>query len=334
MQPESGAGAGTRRADVIHLTRRTREAAMTYIGVLVVLSALITYFTITQPRFASYDNLINILETNAVLLVVSVGLTFTLLAGGFDLSTGGVLVLAGVGLAKLIGWGVPAGLAVVIVVAASFAFGTLVTGLTIARLNVNFFVVTLGALSLTVGLALALSGGVTLGLYDQSLIRDIGAGQWGRVPIPVVIAVAVLCLGFLVSRYTGFGRMVYAVGGNAEAARLAGIEIWKVRLATYAICAGLSGVAGVMYAGRLAAASPSGTGIELTAAAAVLLGGTSFAGGIGGMFGTLLGVIFLGVLQNGLIIASISVYWQGVITGGVLIASAVLDRLRRARLGE
>jgi ribose transport system permease protein len=306
---------------------------MTYIGLLIVLAGLIAFFAVSQSKFATYANLINILETNSVLLIVAVGLTFTLLAGGFDLSIGGVLALSGVLLARGIGYGVPAGLAVLIIVLGALLFGLLVNGLTIARFGLNFFVVTIGSLALTRGLALAASGGEVIPLYEEKLIRNIGTYRVGDVPIPVIIAVVILVVAFLVTRYTGFGRMIYAVGGNAEAARLAGINVVGVRMAAYAICGALAGVAGVVEAGRLASASPlTDQGIELTAAAAVLLGGTSFTGGIGSMVGTLLGVIFLGVLQNGLIISSIAVYWQGVITGVVLIASVLLDKLRRNRL--
>ena len=307
---------------------------MTYVGVVTVLAVLIVFFSTTQSQFFTYQNFLNILDTNAVLLVVCAGLTFTLLVGGFDLSIGGVLALSGVILAKLLQLNVPTGVAMLIViVGACLVAGVMVNGFIIARLGVNFFVVTLGMLGIARGVALAITGGASQGLYQEKFLRDVGAYRLGGdVSMPVVIGLFVLVLGFLVLRYTGYGRMVYAVGGNSEAARLAGINVARVRLSAYAISAMLAGLAGVMEAGRLAAAAPdTDQGIELTAAAAVLLGGTSFIGGQGSMFGTFLGVVFLGVLQNGLIISSISVYYQGVITGGVLIASVTIDRLRRAR---
>lgn len=307
---------------------------MTYVGVGSVLVGLVVFFAVTQPQFATYENFLNILETNAVLLVVGVGLTFTLLVGGFDLSIGGVLALSGVLLAKLIGTGVPAGIAMALVIAAALAVGVTVNGIPIARLGVSFFVVTLGTLAATRGLALAWTKGETIGLYDEKFVRVVGSGRIGEMPVAAVIAVAVLVLGLVVTRYTGYGRMVYAVGGNPEAARLAGINVVAVRISAYAVSAALAGLAGLIEVGRLAAAAPdTDRGIELTAAAGVLLGGTSFVGGVGGMFGTFLGVLFLGILQNGLLIASISVYWQGVITGAVLIASVLIDRMRRGRLG-
>ena len=149
------------------------------------------------------------------------------------------------------------------------------------------------------------------------------------------MAAGIGLLATLVTRYTGYGRMVYAVGGNAEAARLAGINVVAIRISAYAICAGLAAFTGFLEAGRLAAAAPdTDTGIEFTAAAAVLLGGTSFVGGVGTMFGTFLGVLFLGVLQNGLIISSINIYYQNVITGAVLVLSVLIDRFRQRRSGR
>lgn len=303
---------------------------MSYIGVLGVLAGLIVYFSLTQPQFTTYDNLINILETNGVLLIVSVGLTFTLLVGGFDLSMGGVVALSGVLLARLIGLGVPAGAAIAVVIVGAFLFGLVGNGAAIAVVKLNFFVVTLGAWVLLQGLALAASNSEVLPLYDEKLVRAIGQTRYGNIPVSVMIALFALVLAFVITRYTGFGRMLYVVGGNPLAARLAGINVAGVRAFAYAICAMLAGVAGVVEAGRLASASPlTDLNIALTAAAAVLLGGTSFTGGVGGMVGTLLGVAFLGVLQNGLILSSIAAYWQNVITGAVLILSLLLDQIRR-----
>lgn len=307
-----------------------------FAGVFSVLVALCVFFTITQPQFASYDNFLNILETNASLIVVSIGLTFVMIVGGFDLSIGGITVLGAVILAKLVlSAGLPAGVAIPIVVLAGATFGALANGMTIAKLGLSFFVVTLGTLTLTRGLALVITQGDTLGLYEETTIRWMGGGELftSAIPAPAAIALVVVVAAILIVRYSGYGRMLFAVGGNPEAARLAGVNITAMRVSTYAISGGLAGLAGVMDAGRLAAAAPGGSlGLELTAAAAVLLGGTSFAGGSGTMVGTLLGALFLGVVQNGLIIAEISVYWQGVVTGGVLILSVLADRARRGRL--
>lgn len=312
--------------------RRFWEALHTYLGVVSVLLILIAFFSINQSSFFTLDNVWNVLDGSSILLIVGVGLTFTMLAGGFDLSLGGVLALAGVILWVLLHHGVPLWLAIPVVVLGGALFGAVVTGFTIAYLDVSFFVVTLGVLVATRGLAAVITNGQVEGLYSEAALRRIGNGRLGNVSYPTIIALVVLGLALVVTRYTGYGRMIYAIGGNPEAARLAGINVRVVRLSTYAISAGLCAFAGVIETGRLAAASPdSDTGIEFSAAAAVLLGGTSFVGGIGSMLGTFLGVLFLGVLKNGLIISSISVYWQGVITGVVLFASVLIDRFRRRR---
>jgi ribose transport system permease protein len=310
--------------------RRFWEALLSYLGVLTVLLILVGFFSINQSRFFTVANFWNVLDGSSVLLIVSVGLTFTMLCGGFDLSLSGVLALGGVVLWVLLSHGVPLILAIVLVVLGGMLIGAVVTGYSIAYLDLPFFVVTLGVLVAARGLASVITSGEVEGLYEQEALRKIGNGRIGDITYPVIIALGVLLLAIVVTRYTGYGRMIYAVGGNPEAARLAGINVRLVRLSTYAISAGLCAFAGVIETGRLAAASPDADqGIEFSAAAAVLLGGTSFVGGIGSMLGTFLGVLFIGVLKNGLIISSISVYWQGVITGVVLFASVLIDRFRR-----
>lgn len=314
------------------LASRSRSALMTYVGVGSVLVVFTLWLAATEPTFATYDNFINILNTNAVLLVAAIGLTIVLLVGGFDLSIGGVLALSGVLSAKLISAGLPAGVAIVLVVIGGAALGAVFNGVAIARLGLSFFVVTLGTASLFGGAALLITNGESQDLYSEPLLRSIGSGAIAGIPWPVVIAVIVLSLALLVTRYTGYGRMVYAVGGNEEAARLSGINTTAIRVSAYGICAGLAALAGVMEAGRLASAAPDAqSGIALTAAAAVLVGGTSFVGGSGGVFGTFLGALFLGVVSNGLIISGTSAYWQGVISGTVLIVAVLIDRLRRGR---
>jgi ribose transport system permease protein len=252
-------GTALKRLQFGHLGRRTRDALMTYLGVGSVLIALIIYFTVTQSSFATYGNFVNILQTNAVLLVVSVGLTFTLLVGGFDLSIGGVLALSGVIVAKLLQSGVPTGVAMLIVVLAGVLFGALALGFPIARLGLSFFVVTLGALAFTRGLALVITNGSSIGLYEENTLRTIGNGTVGTIPVPVIIAVAILIAALLITRYTGYGRMIYAVGGNSEAARLAGINVVVIRLSAYALSAGLAALAAgrASSEGRAGCSAPS-----------------------------------------------------------------------------
>lgn len=299
------------------------------VGLLVVLSI---YLAITQPSFATWANFVTILETNSVLLLVAIGLTFVLLTAGFDLSVGAMLALSGVLMGKLVQGGIPLAFAIILVIVGAALIGFVLNGLLIGKLALSFFVVTLGTMSLFRGAGLVATEGYGVSLYEFDAIRALGSGRVAGIPWLVIIALGVLVLAVLVTRYTGFGRMLYAVGGGPEAARLAGIRVWAIKAAAYGICASLAALAGVLEASRLGSASPqAGTGIELVAAAAVLLGGTSFTGGVGSMVGTLLGTLLLGVISNGLTISQVSSFWQGIVTGLVLLAAVLLDWFRTRR---
>jgi len=298
-------------------------------GALLVLCVLLAA---TEPRFLSWGNLTNIAETNAVLAIVAVGMTFVIIGGGFDLSVGGMLALSSVMLSQYLSWGIPLALAIVLTVAQAVVTGLLLNGMLIARGGLSFFVVTLGTSQAFRGIALLITGGTTRTLYGEGSLRTIGSGRIGGVPYLVIVAVVVAVLAAAVLGGTTYGRMVHAVGDSPEAARIAGLRVVAVRASLFAISAGLAAVAAVAETGRLASASSTqGTGLELTAAAAVLLGGTSFSGGSGSVTGTVVGVAFLGVLSNGLSISGISSFWQGVVTGAVLVAAVLLDRLRTRR---
>jgi ribose transport system permease protein len=314
------------------LTSRFTDAALQYIGVLTVLIVLIIVFSFLQPQFHTWTNALNILQTNAVLLILSIGLTFVLLVGGFDLSIAGVLALGGVLVAELLDHGVGTYGAMVIVILAGVAIGIVCNGFPIARLGGNFFMITLGVSYATSGVAYVITKGQSISLFNDNTLRNIGNNGIGQVGYLTIISLVVLVGATLITRYTGYGRMIYAVGGNPEAARLAGIDVIWIKISTYAVCAGLAAFSGFLAAGQLAAASPdTDNTITFTAAAAVLLGGTSFVGGVGTMLGTFLGVLFLGVLQNGLIISSINIYYQNVVTGAVLVLSVLIDRFRQQR---
>jgi len=306
-----------------------RHAAGNYLGVGGVLVALCILLTVTQERFLTWANFLNIAEANADLLIVAVGMTMVLLVGGFDLSLGGLMALVGIALWELLDAGVPSWGAVALVILGAGLLGTVLNGFLIGKVGLSFLVVTLATGSIFRGLAQVRSGGQSQSMYQYQFLLDIGSGEWAGVPIPVLIAGAALLVGIVLLRYTGFGRMIYATGGNREAARLAGINVTGVSVAVFGIAALLAGIAAVMNTGRLTSASPTASlGIELTAGAAVLLGGTRFTGGRGSLLGTLMGVAFLGVLSNGLTLAGINPFWQPVVLGVVLIAALLVDRIR------
>jgi len=311
-------------------TARARGAAVTsqYLGVLAVLGLLVVLLGVTQPQFLTPENFLNIAESNVVLLLVATGLTFVLLTGGIDLSVGAMMGFTAVVCWRLLSW-MPAPAAVIAAVAIALVTGLVTNGLLIGRARLSFLVVTIGTGSLLHGLAQVWSGGQSQTVFEHTFLVNLGSSRPAGVPLTVLIAAVVFVLAVLVLRYTGFGRMVYAVGGNPEAARLAGINVTGTRVAVYTLCGALAGLAGVIGTARLTSASPdAGLGMELTAGAAVLLGGTSFMGGRGSLLGTLLGVLFLGVLQNGVTLAGVSPFWSNVVSGTVLIVAIGIDRLR------
>ena len=263
--------------------------------------------------------------------MVAIGNTYVLLTAGFDLSVGSMLSLGGVALVGFLGEGMNAWLAIALTLLLTTLIGGLLNGMLIGKAGLSFFVVTLASLSLIRGAVFVYTEGQTERM-SSSAVADIGDGKLLGISIPVLIMIAVFFVSLFVLHLTRFGRAVYAVGGNKEAARLSGINVVAVIVAVYAISGFFAGLAGVIQVGRLGAAAPvAGTGIELSAAAAVLLGGTSFSGGSGGVGGTVVGVLFIGVLRNGLGLMGVSAFWQDVVTGTILIAAISIDRISQAR---
>ncbi len=311
------------------------SAATRYAAVLVLLVAIFAFFSLSQSAFFTSANLQNLLTSVAILWVVSMGMTFVVLTGGIDLSVGSLLALSGIILSKLLnGAGMPSWIALVLTLAAGAVIGGAVNGVLIGRLRLSFFVVTLGTLSLYAGIVNIWSGTKTT-YVSSSLIDSIGFGKVLGVQAPILFMIGTFIVSFVVLRWTYFGRDVYAVGGNADAARLSGISVSRTLISAYAIAGLAAALAGVIQAGRLGAASPLvGSDIPLNAAAGVLLGGTSFTGGVGGVTGSAVGVLFIGTLQNGLAIAGVSSFWQQVVTGVILIAAVGIDRFQQNPSGR
>lgn len=306
------------------------ERVRTFGGALGALLVISIYLSISQPFFLTSSNILNILSGNATLLIVSVGMTFALLSAGYDLSVGAVVAGCGLITYTLVHAGVPVVLAFIAAALSGAVYGAVVNGLLIGRFGLNFFVVTLGTMSAVYGLVDVATNGQTKSLPATGVVNELGSGKVGPIPMTVIVSFGVLIVAWVVLKRTRFGRAVYAVGGNREAARLAGINVPATLIAVYAIVGLCAGVGGVVEAARLTSASPSaGSTFDLTAGATALLGGTSFFGGIGGPAGTLVGVLLLGVIQNGLGLLGVSAFWEGVVEGAVLVAAVVLDRVGR-----
>jgi ribose transport system permease protein len=303
-------------------------------GMLPVLILLAIFFQVTTDRFLSFQNISIVAQQAAINIVLAAGMTFVILTAGIDLSVGSIL--AGSAMIAIIAsnipeWGllgIPAALAMGLV------FG-LANGILIAAMRLPPFIVTLGSLTAVRGIA-RLMGGDTTVFNPQLPFAWIGNGTVLGIPWLVIIALAVVVISWIVLRRTVLGNRIYAVGGNPDAARLAGIKVWQILLFVYATSGLLAGLGGVMSAARLYAANglQLGQSYELDAIAAVILGGTSFTGGIGSIWGTLIGALIIAMLTNGLILLGISDIWQYIIKGLVIIGAVALDRYRTREGGR
>jgi ribose transport system permease protein len=298
------------------------------VGIFLVLLLLIALMSAIAPNFLSVDNAVNVARSVSINAILAAGMTVVILTAGIDLSVGSILAVAGVGGVLLATNGVPTPLALLGGIAIGALCGA-VNGALIAWLALPAFIVTLGSLTYLRGLAYSMLDGQPLVATDLGF-RGIGNGSIAGIPQPVVVMLVVYVVFWFLLERTRFGRHVYAVGGNIEAARLAGINVKRVLLSTYMLAGAAAGVAGLIFSARVLSAQPTaGNGYELDAIAAVVLGGTSLAGGRGRIFGTLVGAVIIGVLSNGLVLLDVPFFYQLMIKGVVIIIAIALDSLKR-----
>jgi ribose transport system permease protein len=299
-------------------------------GLIAVLIVVVVATALRTDSFATTTNLINVLRQVSVTAVIAAGLTLLMTAGGMDFSMGSnVSVTTAVG-AQLLSHGHSTAFTVIASVLLATAVG-LVNGLVVTFTNVAPFVVTLATATLLDGVALLVLDGLSVSIGTRMF--SLGNDKVLGVPYLLIVAVLALLATALVMRFTVFGRDAFAIGGNEHVARLSGINVTARKLTLYAVTGALSGLAGVMLLSRLGASSP-GTGgltLQLTAVAAVVIGGTSLAGGHGTVVGTALGVLLLGVVANALNLVQVSSYFQQVSVGGVLLVAAIANELHKAR---
>ena len=308
---------------------RTRGARIASVvlhqGALIALVVACAFGFARYGAFLTPENLLNVLRQNSMVGLMALGMTFVILTGGIDLSVGSLLAIAGIVAAMLSSQGTF--VAMVGGVGAATLLG-FVNGLTIAKVRIQPFVVTLAMMIAARGLALAATGESSVRVNTSAVgLTWLGRGWVGPLPAPVVLLLLAFLVGSFVLRYTTFGRHVYAVGDDQDAARLLGLETDRVIVATYALSGALAGLAGVVLAARLGAGQPvAGTGWELDAIAAVVVGGTLLTGGQGSAGHTLVGVLLLGVILNLLNLeGTLSPWWQWVIRGVFLLAVVVVQ---------
>jgi ribose transport system permease protein len=297
------------------------------LGMLPILLLICIGFELATGKFMATRNIAIVMQQASINMVLAAGMTFVILTGGIDLAVGSILALCAV-VAVSVSLTPFADLAIPAAMLAGIAVG-LVNGALVAFVRLPPFIVTLGAFTAARGIARLLGHDTTV--FNPNLpFAIIGQGDFYGVPWLVVIGLATIAVCWFVLRRTVFGMRIYAVGGNQDAARLSGIKVWFMLLMTYAISGMMCGLGGVMAAARTISANGAqlGTGYELDAIAAVVLGGTSLNGGVGSIIGTLVGALIIAVLSNGLVLMGVPEAWQFIIKGAVIIGAVTLDRYR------
>jgi ribose transport system permease protein len=296
---------------------------------LIGLVILMLLVSLASPSFLSVDNFLNILRQTSINAVIAMGMTFVILTAGIDLSVGSVLAFAGAVCASMIAADTPLLVALFTTLAIGAALGA-ASGSIVSFFGVQPFIATLVGMTMIRGAVLVYTGGrpISTGDFDVAdAFFEIGGGYVAGIPIPVIIAGAVFLICWYVLNHIRMGRYVYAIGGNEQVAKLAGINVSAVKVTVFAVSGALSALAGIILTARLESAQPTaGLAYELDAIAAVVLGGTSLMGGRGRITGTLIGALIIGVLNNALNIMDVSSYYQMIAKGGVILLAVVLDR--------
>lgn len=315
----------------VHLGRRQVADFLARYAISFVFFALLVVLLFTSPTFRNPDNLWNVLQQNSIIGIVACGMLVMMVAGGFDLSVGAVGSAAGVVAAiGFINYSVPVGL--VAALAVGVGVGTL-NGLLITKAGINPFVTTLGTQVFVQGLLfVATNAKPVYGLPID--FTFIGLGRVGPVPVATMIFAAVALTTWILMKFTRFGHYVYAVGGNKEAARLAGVPVDRVLIGAFALGGLYASIAGLVLLGQVNIGQPAAASSwPLTAIAAVVVGGTSLTGGVGTLPGAVIGTLLLGVVANALNLFSVSPYWQPAVTGVIILAAVGVDSVQRLRKG-
>jgi ribose/xylose/arabinose/galactoside ABC-type transport system permease subunit len=329
---------GKRTASADLLTVLSRFGAFIFFVILCIV------FAVLEPAFLAPVNIFNVLRQVSIYGLLALGMTFVIMTAGVDLSVGSLLALSGLvgaavekgsngllsggGAGEAGGYGLFAAIAAAILVG---VIGGFLQGAAISKLKVPPFIVTLGGLSAFRGVALVFSSAEPISAFRPQY-RYWGQGMVGMVPVPVIVFLVFAIIAFIVLRYTKYGRYIYAVGGNQQAARLSGLNVDQLIWSVYVIVGFFAGLCGFLLSARLNSAEQvAGEGYELTVIASVVIGGTSLFGGEGGIFGTVIGVLLIGVLANGLTLLNVSSYYQQIIIGLIIVFAVYFDQMVKRR---
>ena len=289
--------------------------------------AIFIVFSFLNPNFLSVNNVLNIIVQSSIIAIIAVGQTMVILTSGIDLSVGSIVGAVGIGIGLLMLAGLPLPLAVLAGILLGCLFGA-VNGLIISYARVPAFIATLGMMGIGRGIALALNEGKPVSGLPASF-EKIASANIAGIPSFVFYTIIIFVIMYVVLERTKFGRYIYAIGGNRDAARLSGVKVKLVELAVYIFSGLFSGLGAILLTARLNYATPiAGNGYELDTIAAVVIGGTALSGGQGKIVGTLVGALMLGILRNGLTILNVSSYFQQIIIGAVIIIAVFADKLK------
>ncbi|WP_239615026.1 ABC transporter permease [Cohnella mopanensis] len=293
-------------------------------GLLLALVLLCAVFASMSPVFMTERNLLNVLNQVSINAILAIGVTFVILIGGIDLGLGSYVALTGCLAALFASSGDALFIPILLGILGGLLIG-FVNGITITKGKLAPFIVTLGMMTIARGGALVVSDGRPISNLSPSF-NAIG-GTFLGIQIPVLIVLVIFLISLFVLNKTVFGRYVYAVGGNEEAARASGINVHRIKLYVYILCGGLAGVAGIIQTARIETGQPNiGVGYELDAIAAVVIGGTSLSGGSGRITGTIIGALIIGVINNGLDLLNVPSYYQQIIKGLIIVGALLIDR--------
>jgi ribose/xylose/arabinose/galactoside ABC-type transport system permease subunit len=305
---------------------KTRESIIAII--IIILMIVLTFATDT---FLTFGNLTILARQISLVAIIAIGMTLVILIGGIDLSVGSVVALITVMTGMfLIKWNFPISLGILLALGMGASVG-LLNGVIIAKAGVPPFVVTLGMMGVARGVALVITKGASIGGFPLAFMF-LGQGYLLGIPYPVIIMVFIAIGTHIMLTRTNFGRQIYYVGSNEEAARLSGIRVDRIKISVFLICSLLASVEAVLETARMSTSLPAaGMGYELTAIGAVIIGGASLLGGEGTIIGTILGATLLGMITNGLIMLGVSAYWQQVFSGSIIIVAVTLDMWRKRK---
>jgi ribose/xylose/arabinose/galactoside ABC-type transport system permease subunit len=297
-------------------------------GILIAFILIVIAMSILSPVFLTVTNVLNIIRQSSIYGIMAIGMTFVILTAGIDLSVGSILAIAGAIAAGSVKSDMGLGLTILIALAIGLGCG-LVNGVIVTLGRITPFVVTLGMMSIARGLTLIYTKGYPISGFNEAF-RFIGGGDLISIPFPIIVFIFTTVLAWLILTQTRLGRYTYAIGGNEETVKLSGINADLYKTIVYMISGITSAISALILTSRLNSAQPvAGQGYELDVIAAVVIGGTSLMGGRGSVWGTLIGALLIGVINNGMNLLGISPYFQLVVKGVIIIGAVLLDRLRQ-----